>query len=348
MAAIALVGNAPSSGSTLLSDLLDCSDRSASGPELNLFSNLGLYDFASYRLSPWRCSASASVHTARNCIVRSELPAYGLDARGYARLVRECDGLAGFLAAFASRFLALRGKYGDGTVFEKTPQNVNAIGPFLEACPQGWFVSIVRNPVHVFASLLERGFPPWIALISWLVDVAQVLPYRRHPRVLLVRYEDLVREPFRVVAGVLRSACGAQDLCEAAFMDRYGNNAYTRLFSGRVATWSVSGTGTVRDANRRPLDPAVLSRFAAGVGMTVDPAYAGLYGFPPVGYREAVRELGYESEVGELLEGVAPERGALLPDPASLRMLGKKALYALATGAPSRAAAAALLRPVRA
>jgi hypothetical protein len=345
MAAIALVGNAPSSGSTFLSDLLDCTSASASGPELNLFSNARLYDFAGYRTAPWRCGTSASVHTARNCIFRGDLPAYGLDGAGYERLVRESADFPAFARLFAARFLALRGKDESGTVFEKTPQNINAIGPFLESYVDGWFIYAVRNPVHVYASLLKRGFPPYIALITWLIDVAQYLPYRNHPRVLLVRYEELVREPFQVVSGVLAKACGMTGLSEASFMDTYHNNAYTRIYSGRVDSWSVQRTGVVVDANRKTISREILAAFAAGLDLAVRPAYGRLYGFEPVSFREALAEMGYAEVVDELLVGICPDRTALRLDPASRLMLGKKALYAMVSGLSSGWTATAMLQP---
>lgn len=346
MTSLALVGNAPSSGSTFLSDLLDCTNRSASGPELNLFSNPRLYDFARNSAHPWRCGDSASVYTAHNCIYRGELAAYGLDRAGYERLLRESGDFASFAAAFARRFLILRGKQESGTVFEKTPQNINAIGPFLDGCPDGWFIYAVRNPVHVYASLLKRGFSPWVALITWLIDVAQFLPYREHPRVLLVHYEDLVREPFRVVSDVLAKTCGAVGLAEDAFMEHYRNNAYTRIYSGRVDSWSVQKTGVVVDANRKAVPSDVLGRFAASLELSVHPDYARAFGFAPVSMREAVKMLQYDAQVASLLEGVRPDGKALRPDPASLRMLGKKVLYALATNLPGRRFATSLARPV--
>lgn len=346
MANIALVGNAPSSGSTFLSDLLDCTPVSASGPELNLFSNLRLYDFTGYRSAPWCCGASASVHTARNCIFRDELPAYGLDATGYERLVRECSGFQSFAQAFATRFLALRGKDKNGTMFEKTPQNVNAVGAFLRAYPQGWFIYAVRNPVYVYASLLKRGFPRFIALITWLIDVSQYLPYRNHPRVLLVRYEELVREPFQIVSGILEKVCGVTGLDEVAFMDAYHTNSYSNIYSGRVDTWSVQQTGVVKDANRKNVDMEILADIAAGLELVVNPAYARLYDFAPLSMREAIAVFGYTDAVEVLIGSVQPNLNAVRPDNQSRRMLWKKMVYALLTGQPDRGGAAALLRPV--
>lgn len=336
MPTLVLVGNAPSSGSTFLSDLLDCTPVSASGPELNLFSNRRIYDYPRYREHPRRCGVSPSVHTARICIFRDALPAYGLDIRSYERLVIASADFPSFVQAFCERYLALRGKRPDGTVFEKTPQNVNVIGPFLEAYPQGWFIHLVRNPAHVYASLLKRGFPPWIALVTWLVDVAQYLPFRDHPRVISLRYEDLVRAPYREVARVLQRTCPEVAVVEDEFMRVFRDNPYTRLFSGRVGTWSVQRSGVVMDANRKPLAKEVLAGLAASLDFVIRPAYANAYGIPVVGMRTAIRAMGYEEALSELLHGVVPDHGVVRPDLDSWRKLAKKALYAMASGQTRR------------
>jgi len=346
MAILALVGNAPSSGSTFLSDLLDCTPRSASGPELNLFSNPHLYDFERFRAAPRRCGRSASVHTARNCIVRGALPAYGMDAQILERMVERSADFPEFAERFAARFLALRGKAADGAVFEKTPQNINAIGQFLAAYPQGWFVYAIRNPLHVYESLVRRGFPRWIALTSWLVDVAQFLQYKTHPRVILVRYEELVHSPYKVVAGILRRVCGSIDLGEEEFMESYRHNSYTRIFSERVDTWTVKDTGVVKDANRRHVPESVRGVFAASLALRVNPEYAGIYGFESVTVQEAIEKLGYAEVIREALANVCPERSALRADWAAYRLLMKKSVYAFLSGSPSGRAIRASLRPV--
>lgn len=347
MATLALVGNAPSSGSTFLSDLLDCSPLSASGPELNLFSNPRLYDFQDYKRVPWQPGSSASVYAARNCIYPGELPAYGLDRAGFEKLVAECDSLDMFLSRFAERYLALRGKSLAATVFEKTPQNINAISHFLAAQTNSWFVFALRNPVHVYASLLKRGFPRYIALITWLIDVAQYLPYRNHPRVITVRYEELVKEPFKVVSGILETTCGLTGLEEVAFMEQFRHNPYTQIYSGRVETWSVKDRGVVKDANRKSLSPELLADFAASLALELNPAYGRTYGFPAADFATALEQTGYTQTVTDMLEGIRPNMEAARPDGAAKRMLWKKVIYSLTADRERQASMDGLLHPVR-
>lgn len=344
MRQLAIIGNAPSSGSTFLSDLLDSTPYSASGPELNVFSNTRLYDYSAYRQHPGICGLSASVYTARNCIVEKDLPAYGLDMQRYKALVRDCSDFPTFAARFAEHFLALRGKDRGGIVFEKTPQNINAIGKFLQATDDAYFVHVVRHPIYVYESLLRRGFPPFIALVTWLIDVAQYLPYRNHPRVLLVRYEELVQKPFAVVSNILQRIIGKVALDERAFMTSYNNNNYTKLFSGRVASWSVRESGVVANANSKGISEEILLQFAAAQDWSVHPRYAEFFAFEPVTYRRAIELLGYRDSVDCLLSGLKGKAAAPAVSFADWKILSKKFLYALASG--NIRFAAAVLQPV--
>jgi hypothetical protein len=308
---LALIGNAPSSGSTYLADLLDSTPYSASGPELNLFSNRHLYDYPRYR-SRFRIEGVASsLYVTRNRVELQDLPAFGLDLAALERLVRGCATLEEFMATFAERHLALRGKQDGGVVFEKTPQNINTLGAYLDAVPGGRFVHIVRSPVYVYASLLRRGFPPFTALYTWLVDVAAYLPWREDARIFLVRYEDLVRDPAGSVLAILEWALGRPlDFDRAAFLQAYRDNRYVRFFSDRVASWSVKQAGQVGDANRSPPDARLVGQLRAALDQRVHPEYARAFGLAAVSYRQALQELGYLAEV---LDGAPARGGAVAP-----------------------------------
>ena len=92
-----------------------------------------------------------------------------------------------FAAAFAAR--------GDG------------VERFLAAYPDGWLVSIVRDPKGWFESArrYKASYSDLDAAVAeWLAStVAVVEEKRRRPdRVVLVSYEELVREPERVMRGL--------------------------------------------------------------------------------------------------------------------------------------------------
>ena len=73
-----LVGNVPSSGSSLLSDLLDSTTYTASGPEIEFFCNKYLYDFAWFQNNFGKTSHLFNLRSTGIFPRYDRLDAYGL------------------------------------------------------------------------------------------------------------------------------------------------------------------------------------------------------------------------------------------------------------------------------
>ncbi len=342
---ICVIGNAPSAGSTFLADLLDSTPDSVCGPELNLFSNRKLYDFDRYRRNVGATSSSGSIHRWRIGLNFDRLYSFGLNRENYTRMVRESHDLSEFTARFAGYYKALRGKSQQALLFEKTPENINAIGEFLTAFPEGRFIHITRNPLHIYPSLLKRGFAPYVSLLTWLLDVAMVHPYRDHARVILVKYEELVQRPFELTADLLRRLTGsapAPDAIEAA----YRSNEYRKIHSKKIASWTVREYGTVRDANRKELPDHMLRDIARLWSARVRPAYAARFRMAALSFREAVDFYGYTGAIEQALGQVGVPSDLPQPDGAALRRLGAKWLHDCAHGDAGPGMLTAYLRPI--
>jgi hypothetical protein len=320
---IGIIGNAPSAGSTFLADLLDSTPDSICGPELNLFSNRKLYDFARYRENVDATSSSGSIHRLRIGLNFDRLYSFGLDRRTYVRMVRDSADLGEFIARFGSYYRALRGKDQRALLFEKTPENINAIGEFLTAVPDGYFIHITRDPLHIYPSLLKRGFAPYVSLLTWLLDVAMVHPYRDHERVILVKYEELVRRPFELTSELLRRLTGTAPSAEA-IEAAYKNNEYRKIHSKKIASWSVREYGTIRDANRKELPEHLLRDMSRLWNVRVRPAYAAHFRMAPLSFREAVEYYGYADAIQQALGRVGVPKEIPQPDHVALRRLGAK------------------------
>jgi len=325
---IVLVGSSPSSGSTLLADLLDSTDAIACGPETRIFATRGLYDLEAYARDVTRSSKVASIYVRRCALNQPALSSYGLDLRRFREMVDSAEDVAGFASTFAATYLAKRGKRADGIVFEKTPENIHAIGPFLEHVTDGHFIHIVRSPVDVALSLLGREFPPFVAFATWYVDVARFVAYLDHPRCALVRYEDLVDAPFETVASLL-ATLGLPGLTAAEIEAGYKSNAYRARDVPRPPSWSVRDTDAVRRVERRSLKESEASAFAGLLSMRLDPGYARRFGLEARSFAEVARTFGYEEDVRRAA-GAAP---AILPRTwKDRRHLGRKWLEDAAKG----------------
>ena len=207
---IVSIGNAPSSGSTFLADLLDSLPFAACGPELHLLSPLSHYrDLTTTPQRKFRRAACPACYASyADRFGTWALADYGTTCRQAQAMLRRSPTFPSFVQEFAIQYGAFRRKQ-LRIFFEKTPENVHAARSFLGAFPEGIFVHIVRHPFHVYRSLRRRGFGSYLAAAAWLVDVAAAYALREHPRALTIRYEDLVQDPEAAVRRLLFQIGGA-------------------------------------------------------------------------------------------------------------------------------------------
>ena len=298
-----VIGNSPSSGSTLLSDLLDSTDYGVCGPELNILSNTNLYkDFQKYSAAPFLPSASSSLYKVMNSINTSRLFNYALDEQEFMSLLHETDSAYDFLIRFGLRFSQFRGK--DKAVwFEKTPENINCAQLFLDSFPEAYFIHIVRNPIHVARSLLHnRHFPLAISLFAWLFDVSH-LSGVRSDKLITVYYEDLVHGPYEVVSKILSTITG-ETICPEVVREGYEKNYYRKSVSKKIKTWGISEYGLIGNANKKIDDVAFLSDFKSALNYRISDCWHEKYSVPSLSYWDAIKEHGYEEDVLQMLNGV--------------------------------------------
>ena len=92
---------------------------------------------------------------------------------------------------------------GKSVLVEKTPTHVLHIPAMLARFPEARIVMMVRDGRDVTASLVHRwgreATSPCIDAYRYVTDNRRVLEQNADPRTLLVRYEDLIRDPGRTV-----------------------------------------------------------------------------------------------------------------------------------------------------
>lgn len=289
---LALVGNSPSSGSSLLADLLDSTPYSCCGEELGLFSVKGLYDFNSYKKNIFITSSTSSIYRQSTGLETNELHSYGLSIEKFQQICKSPDSFLDFTNRFTSYYIALRGKRNDAIVFEKTPENISCIGEFLEASDNSWFIHIVRNPLYVYNSLLKRGFPPYISLCTWLIDIASYMKYKDHERVILIKYEDLVANPFQLVATIIKQVSG-HDVTAHEIENNYVGNQYKQMTAIKLNAWSIKEYGKISNANEQSISQGIMDVFSYSYLLKVGEGYAEHFGLPQVSFEEALKLFGY-------------------------------------------------------
>src|SRR5690606_5993226 len=184
---LVLIGCSPSSGSTFLADLLDSVPGSLCGSELGLFSNTKFYEYKESQKNPSISSYSSSIYWLRSRLYKYSLEYYGLDEADIIKMAGLAQRAEEFSDMLLGEFARYRKQSDVKIWFETTPVNTNCIGEYLDTYPDGKFIYLVRNPVYVYMSLLNRNYSNLIAATNWLVDIANYYKYRNNKKVYVIK-----------------------------------------------------------------------------------------------------------------------------------------------------------------
>lgn len=206
---LGIIGCCGSSGSTFLRQQLDRHPQiAATGNELNMFSKPLLYDHYGRVRRWWNFVKRWGIPSKPYVLdqsVMTNTDYFDLDSATIRKWVNDSRSIQDLAGKFQDHIRSLTGK---SLWIEKTPNNIFCVGRYLESFPDGRFIHIVRDPRDVVLSLLRRKHSVEQAADRWLAAVAVMQPFREHPRVLEVSYEDLITER----ATVLSRICAFLDL----------------------------------------------------------------------------------------------------------------------------------------
>lgn len=287
---IVAIGNAPSSGSTFLADILDSLPFAVCGPEISLFAVKPIFrNFSNLKVKKATAS-SGLIYQSRQRILFERLCAYGIEHKLLDTIIDESNDFSTFCNAIFSVFSAIRGKeclfY-----FEKTPQNIHCADEFLETFSDGFFIHIVRNPIYVYKSLKKRGFPEYIAMHTWLADVSKAYSLRNHERFFTIKYEDLVNSPYKQVISLLNRMGSDFDCSELERL--YLNNRYRKTVSQKIKSWSINKYGKPGNANFKQIEPEDLVLLSVMMQTMLNKKYCAQFGIEPVSFETLIRYYGY-------------------------------------------------------
>jgi hypothetical protein len=230
------IGGAPSSGTTLLANILDSTPGILCGPESNIFCMDAAYKYDTHFQEQaisckFPCNSIYSPFT--RFFNRKHCHSYGVEQKDVDAAIMSCDSLADFSRWLAEQFSAFRKR--DCSAFaEKTPINVGYIGQFLKAFNDGLFIFVIRDGRAVVSSLKRRGFSLIESAMIWMYQTSLAIPWLDHPRVATVKFEDIVANPFMIGAAL---ASQAKVYASAVDIETlYRSNIYREKLE-RVATW---------------------------------------------------------------------------------------------------------------
>jgi len=111
-------------------------------------------------------------------------------------LMTTCFQFSHFAKKEISLLEPLQGLPSQGSLCTKNPQDHHLVSSILPVDENQWFISMVRDPRDIVVS--RHGLRPdvyWANLRQWRGWLDNVSSFRRHPRLIEVRYEELVLRP---------------------------------------------------------------------------------------------------------------------------------------------------------
>lgn len=220
-----LFGGCGSSGTSLLSYLVNLHSKICCGPEMHILTKKYLYSETEFQKAKdkilkqlkkrelrkydvlarlWAektkiptistvnntlLGASTHIHKRRGLAFIYQPEAYGFSNSEWAAIIQDSNSLKEAVDNFFSIYLAKEGKK---RWAEKTPWNCYCIQEFLDTYPSGTYVHIIRDGRDVVPSLIRRGLRPENAVRRWLHDTATIIPFMEDKRCYIIKYEDLV------------------------------------------------------------------------------------------------------------------------------------------------------------
>lgn len=253
------VGSAPSSGSTMLADLLDSLPGVACGPESNIFCHAAAYGPADTARWAEQPQPAPACYMPPLYFFSPILEEVGLDGARRREMVAGAADLDDFVRRYRAYYALWRKR--EVRIFaDKTPVNVNCLDRFCTwHGPRGAFIHLVRDGRAVVASLGGRGFTPYEAAYVWIAQVHHGMRARRFPNAIELRYEDILADRFELLAEL--AGLFGLDADAAAIEARFAENTY-RGGLKRIGSWTVSEfTGRIQAPAdfRERLDPVTLA-----------------------------------------------------------------------------------------
>lgn len=235
---IVSIGGCPSSGTTLVADLIDSHNNFACGPELGFLSLTESYhswDTVRKDILFTNTYSCVSGYSApRTFFNLKYLDTLQLDKYTLAYILSRSSTLEGFIQLYSSFRSHIRNK----NIFyfaEKTPGNICLASELLAIASNSYFIYIARHPLSTLNSLIKRGYGFRQASWIWISQNSYYSDLISHPRCILVKYEDVVMNPFRVISNVIQAVIGTK-VDPASIESNYYFNSFRRLLP-RPMSW---------------------------------------------------------------------------------------------------------------
>ena len=279
-----LVGGSPSTGSSVLVNVLNRHSRIQSGPETYLFIHPKLYqDWGKYKHFIYQKSWFRGLKSIGWFRINGALhfpEQYGFTPSEIQKLVATSPDFQ----TFSDNFFGLQ----THTWLEKSPSNVLAFSDFLDQFLDSEVLLTLRDPYDTIASLYARGMSPVHAVSAYLINTAFGLKSMHHPAFSLLRYEEWIKNPKQMLMPFLQKL---ELDWEEELLESEGDNPL------KMEGWLQDERGKVKTSSigrfqKLPAAQQDLLKLAAAT-IQVNPRYAMRYRLKHLSIEAICEAIGY-------------------------------------------------------
>ena len=292
---IILIGNSPSSGSTLLADLFDSVPGFTCGPENRLFCYPELYsnfDQNKKRLQNKFAYSTPSLQNFRGTLNFNRIEkTYFLGKEEVLNMAKESSSFPEFAEKIRIEYLKKRELSSDQFFVDKYPENIFVAREFLNTFENSYFIHIIRNPLNVYNSLRKKGMSEQVAISTWILSALYAISMKDQNNFIDVKYSDLVQDPFTYMS-TLALKLGNINCTSQEIEDNYSNNKYRKDFEARSETWSAS-FGEVINADKVEIPKSIKEEFNSFEKAYINHEYLDIYGLPHLTLKECMEHFNY-------------------------------------------------------
>lgn len=199
-----ILGNAPSAGSSLLRVLLQRHPSIAGRGEVAILDKPGLYEESpvSFKknIGRWLDLGYPEVYFGGGSDLFTQLDQYPWTKEKLRKFCLSCDSFPEMITDFFAHNARV---WGRPRWLEKTPPNIYCFRQIREIFPDAQFIQIVRDARDSMVSYYRRTQDAFLTVGQWYFAMMAGLQYEDWDNFLMVKYEDLVRDP----VSTLRSIC---------------------------------------------------------------------------------------------------------------------------------------------
>jgi len=200
-----ILGNAPSTGSSLLSVLLQRHPNIAGRGEISILDKPGFYEESptsfQKHIGRWLDLGYPEVYFGGGADLFVQLDQYPWTREALREFCLSCESFPEMIKGFFAQNSRV---WGRPRWLEKTPPNIYCFPQIRDMFPDAQFIQIVRDARDSMVSYYRRTRDPFLTVGRWYYAMMAGLQYTDWDNFLVVRYEDLVANPEQTLRRVCK------------------------------------------------------------------------------------------------------------------------------------------------